>query len=131
MVTCSFMGGNAPRPVEFTTMVLTPVPDMAKFMVPAPGEELASSMAALSEHDPPNPQKPSLVIVSWKSPVELTVKVVEAWAAWTAIKHAANSVATTIRHAPRSAFVLRLVPLVRLSIAWFISYLPLFLWGAL
>src|SRR5829696_9123352 len=121
MVTCSFMAGSAPRPVELTTIVLTPVPGMSNFMVSAPGEELASSMADLSEHEPPNPQKPSLVMVSWKSAVEFTVKVVAACAGGAAsMRHAAISVATTIRHAP-SAFVLHLVPLVLLSMAWFIS----------
>src|SRR5215203_190120 len=120
MVTCSFMAGSAPRPVELTTIVLSPVPGMSNFMVSAPGLELASSMADLSEHEPPNPQKPLLVMVSWKSAVEFTVKVVEAWAGWAAsMRHAANSAATTIRHAP-SAFVLHAVPLVLLSMAWFI-----------
>jgi hypothetical protein len=85
MVTCSVMVGRSPRPVEPTLMVFTPVPGMAKFMVSAPEVKLASSIAALSEHEPPNPQKPSPIIVSWKSPVEVTVKIVEARAGPAAI----------------------------------------------
>src|SRR3954447_12504930 len=96
MVTGEVMAGSLPRPVAPTAMVFTPVPGMAKFMVSAPALELASSMAALSEHDPPNPQNPSPVIVSWKSLVELTVRAVEAWTGGlaTSARHMATKSAT-------------------------------------
>src|SRR5215213_11236873 len=111
------MAGSAPRPVALTTIVLTPVPGMANFMVSAPEVALASWTASLKVQVS---QAPSGV-ASPVSAVELTVKVVEAWAGWAAImRHAAKSVATIIRHAANSTFVLHPVPLVRLSMVWFI-----------
>ena len=95
-------------------------------MVSAPEVALACWMAALSVHWFPSlktsmSQVPLTVDASGESRVSLTVKIVEAWAGWAPIKYTANSVATTIRHAANSAFLLHLVPLVLLSIAWFIS----------
>src|SRR5829696_4481391 len=129
MVNCSVMAGSAPKPPELTWMVATPVPGMLKFMVSAPAVALACWMAALKVHWFPSlktsmSQVPLAVDdASGESRVSFTVKVVEAWAGWTAsMRHAANSVATTIRHAAIIAFfVLHLVPLVLLSIAWIIS----------
>src|SRR5215211_6650483 len=124
------MAGRAPKPPELTWMVATPgagMKGMLKFMVSAPTVALACWIAALSVHWFPGLKTsmsqvpPAVDDASGESRVSFTVKVVAAWAGWAALKHAASSVATTIRHAPRSVLVLHLVPLVRLSMAWFIS----------
>src|SRR5215213_1864946 len=89
---------------------------MLKFMVSAPEVALACWMAALSVHWFPGLKTsmsqvpPAVDDASGESRVSFTVKVVAAWAGWAAI-----------RHAPSSVLVLHLVPLVRLSMAWFIS----------
>src|SRR5215212_2936204 len=106
MVACSVIAGSEPSPAEEPTlMVFTPVPGMAKFMVSAPGVKLASSMAALSEHEPPNPQKPSPISVSWKSAVEFTTKVVSAGAGAAFAMPQAIIAATSIPAASAFAFV--------------------------
>src|SRR5215204_1340909 len=114
MVTGPFIVGKA----EAGEMVATPLVGMLKLMVSAKSSVrwLASWMAALSVH--------------WLSDaVRLTVKIVAACAAELAasIRYAAIPAATTIKHAPRSAFLGRSVLAVRFAtITWVISLSSLF-----
>jgi hypothetical protein len=110
MVTGSVTAGSAPRPVAFTTIVFTPVPGMAKFMMSAPGVALACWMAALKVHwSPPVNTSVSQVLeagnASGASAVEFTVKVVAAWAGLAAIRPAAISAAISAPAASAFAFL--------------------------
>src|SRR5215203_7064018 len=132
MVTGPFIVGKA----EAGEMVATPLVGMLKLMVSAKSSVrwLASWMAALSVHWLSDAvgftsQTASERFASGVSAVRLTVKIVAACAAELAasIRYAAIPAATTIKHAPRSAFLGRSVLAVRFAtIAWVISLSSLF-----
>src|SRR5215210_4017926 len=114
-------------------MVLTPrVPGMLKLMVSAPEVALACSMAALSVQRPGSPNTNashtlSVVSPSKSSAVELTVKVVVAWAGWAP---SAKSAPASASAASTNDLVICRSPLLALIVVMFVMFwAPLCLQG--